>query len=72
MTQAADGHVAVVTGRMRSIATVKKALGPTVLSVQPDQIVHSLGVGGHENDPMRRSSGLDRRRSRRRSVTRPG
>ena len=56
MTQAADGRVEVVTGRDAiEVATkaAEGAPGPHVLSVQPDQIMHSLDVGGHENDPMR-------------------
>jgi type VII secretion-associated serine protease mycosin len=56
MTQAADGHIAVVTGRAALEVATKAAdgtPGPKVLSVQPDQAVHSLELAGHENDPMR-------------------
>ena len=56
MTQAADGHVTVVTGRDAIEAATESATGapgPKVLSVQPDQAVHSLEVSGNENDPMR-------------------
>jgi type VII secretion-associated serine protease mycosin len=56
MTQAADGHLAVVTGRT-ALEDITKAAdggtGPQVLSVQPDQVVHSLELAGHENDPLR-------------------
>src|SRR5580698_3387270 len=44
MTQAADGHLAVVTGRTALEDATKAAdgsTGPQVLSVQPDQVVHS-------------------------------
>ena len=56
MTQGADGHLAVVTGRAALEAATNAAdgsNGPKVLSVQPDQAVHSLELAGHENDPMR-------------------
>ena len=56
MTQGAGGHLAVVTGRAALEAATNAAdgsNGPKVLSVQPDQAVHSLELAGHENDPMR-------------------
>jgi serine protease len=56
MTQAADGHLAVVTGRAALEAATEAAAGspgPKVLSIQPDQAVHSLDLAGQENDPMR-------------------
>ena len=55
MTQAADGHVDVATGPdATQVATdAADGTGPAVISVQPDQVVHSLAIAGHENDPMR-------------------
>jgi serine protease len=56
MTKSADGHLAVVTGRAALEAATESAdgtPGTNVLSVQPEQAVHSLELAGHENDPMR-------------------
>jgi len=56
VTQTADGHLHVVTGRAATELATNAALGnpgPRVLSVQSDVPVHALEVAGTENDPMR-------------------
>ncbi len=56
VTQKANGHLQVVTGRDAiDIATdaATGTPGPAVLSVQTDQPVHALEIAGSENDPMR-------------------
>ena len=63
VTQTADGHMHVVSGREATEAVTSAAdgtPGTAVLSVETDQTVHALDTAG-ENDPLRYQQwGLDR------------